>query len=64
MMTAASPKLALRQGKRALLRRSISEALGKRFSLLYLDLIMKPVPEDLKGLLIKLDFADRPNKMR
>ena len=63
-MTAASSKLALRQGKRALLRRSISEALGKRFSLLYLDLIMKPVPEDLKGLLIKLDFADRPNKMR
>ncbi len=64
MMTAASPKFALRQGKRALLRRSLSEALGKRFSLLYLDLIMKPVPEDLKGLLIKLDFADRPNKMR
>ena len=52
----------LRQGKRALLRRSMSEALGKRFSLLYLDLIMKPAPEDLKGLLIKLDFADRPNK--
>lgn len=64
MMNAASPKIALRQGKRALLRRSLSEALGKRFSLLYLDLIMKPVPEDLKGLLIKLDFADRPNKMR
>ena len=63
-MTAASSKLALRQGKRALLRRSISEALGKRFSLLYLDLIMRPVPEDLKGLLIKLDFADRPNKTR
>jgi hypothetical protein len=63
-MTAASSRLALRQGKRALLRRSISEALGKRFSLIYLDLIMRPVPEDLKGLLIKLDFADRPNKMR
>ena len=63
-MTAASSKLALRQGKRALLRRSISEALGKRFSLLYLDLIMRPTPEDLKGLLIKLDFADRPNKTR
>ncbi|PWB92236.1 hypothetical protein C5688_00890 [Methylocystis sp. MitZ-2018] len=63
-MTATSSKLALRQGKRALLRRSISEALGKRFSLLYLDLIMRPVPEDLKGLLIKLDFADRPKKTR
>jgi hypothetical protein len=62
-MTALSPKLDLRRGKRALLRRSMSEALGKRFSLLYLDLIIKPVPEDLKGLLIKLDFADRPNKM-
>ncbi len=63
-MTAASAKLALRQSKRALLRRSISEALGKRFSLLYLDLIMRPVPEDLKGLLTKLDFADRPKKTR
>lgn len=63
-MTAASPKLDRRQGKRALLRRSMSEALEKRFSLLYLDLIMKPAPEDLKGLLIKLDFADRPNKTR
>ena len=62
-MTALSPKLDVRRGKRALLRRSMSEALGKRFSLLYLDLIIKPVPEDLKGLLIKLDFADRPNKM-
>ncbi len=64
MMNAASPKIALRQGKRALLRRSLSEALGKRFSLLYLDLIMRPVPEDLKGPLIKLDFADRPKKTR
>ncbi len=63
-MTAASSKLALRQGKRALLRRSISEALGRRFSLLYLDLIMRPAPEDLKDLLIKLDFGDRPKKMR
>jgi len=63
-MTAASAKLALRQSKRALLRRSISEALGKRFSLLYLELIMRPVPEDLKGLLTKLDFADRPKKTR
>ena len=62
-MTAASPKLDRRQGKRALLQRSMSEALGKRFSLLYLDLIMRPVPEDLKGLLIKLHFTDRPNKM-
>ncbi|RNJ48886.1 hypothetical protein D1O30_03915 [Methylocystis hirsuta] len=61
-MIAASPKLDSRQAKRALLRRSMSEALGKRFSLLYLDLIIKPAPEDLKGLLIKLDFADRPNK--
>jgi hypothetical protein len=62
-MTAASPKLDRRQGKRALLRRSMSEALAKRFSLLYLDLIMKPAPENLKGLLIKLDFTDRPDKM-
>lgn len=62
-MTAAPPKFELKRGKRALLRRSMSEALGKRFSLLYLDLIMKPVPDDLKGLLVKLDFTDRPNKM-
>lgn len=62
-MTAASPRLTLRQGKRALLRRSMSEALAKRLSLLYLDLIMNPAPEDLKGLLIKLHFTDRPNKM-
>jgi hypothetical protein len=61
-MTAAPPKFELRRSKRAL-RRSMSEALGKRFSLLYLDLIMKPVPDDLKGLLIKLDFTVRPNKM-
>ncbi|HEY8125769.1 MAG TPA: hypothetical protein VIF88_10150 [Methylocystis sp.] len=61
-MTVASAKLDRRQGKRAVLRRSMSEALVKRFSLLYLDLIMKPVPEDLKGLLIKLDFTNRPNQ--
>jgi hypothetical protein len=63
-MTSASPKIDSIQDRKALLRRSLSEALGKRFSLLYLDLIMKPVPEDLKGLLVKLDFTDRPGKTR
>lgn len=61
-MTIASPKIDFRQGKKAMLLRSMSEALGKRFSLLYLDLIMKPVPEDLKDLLVKLDFTDRSSK--
>ncbi|CCJ08048.1 Hypothetical protein BN69_2597 [Methylocystis sp. SC2] len=61
-MTAAPPKFEHRRGKRALLRRSMSEALGKRFSLLYLDLIMKPAPQGLKDLLVKLDVANRPNK--
>lgn len=63
-MTVASPKIDSIPDKKALLRRSLSEALGKRFSLLYLDLIMKPAPEDIKDLLIKLDFADRPGKTR
>lgn len=61
-MTIASSKIGLRQGKKALLLRSMSEALGKRFSLLYLDLILKPVPEDIKDLLVKLDFTDRSSK--
>ncbi|TLG72182.1 hypothetical protein [Methylocystis sp. B8] len=61
-MTIASPKIGSRQGKKALLLRSMSEALGKRFSLLYLDLILKPAPEDIKGLLVKLDFTDRSSK--
>ncbi len=61
-MTIASPKIDSKQDKKSLLRRALSEALGKRLSLLYLDLIMKPVPEDLKDLLAKLDFAARPGK--
>jgi len=63
-MTIASPKIDSKKGKKALLRRSLSEALGRRFSLLYLDLIMKPAPEDIKDLLVKLDVADRPGKTR
>ncbi len=63
-MTIASPISDSKKGKKALLRRSLSEALGKRFSLLYLDLIMKPAPDELKDLLIKLDFTDRPRKTR
>ncbi|MFO1102893.1 MAG: hypothetical protein U1E20_08325 [Methylocystis sp.] len=61
-MTIASLKRDSIQAKKTLLRRSLSAALGKRLSLLYLDLIMKPVPEDLKDLLLKLDFDDRPKK--
>lgn len=61
-MTAASPKIYRRDGKRELLLQSMSEALRKRLSLLYLDLIIKPVPDDLKDLLIKLDFSERSNK--
>ncbi len=63
-MTFASPISDSKKGKQALLRRSLSEALGRRFSLLYLDLIMKPAPDELKDLLIKLDFTDRPRKTR
>jgi hypothetical protein len=55
-MTVASPKIDPRKGKKALLRRSMSAEPGKRFSLLYLDLIMKPVSEDLKNLLVKFGF--------
>lgn len=61
-MTSVSPKIDTIHGKKAALRRSLSEAFGKRFSLLYLDLIMKPVPEDLKDLLVKLDFTASPGK--
>jgi hypothetical protein len=61
-VTAGTPKIYRHDGKRELLLRSMSEALRKRLSLLYLDLIMKPVPDDLKDLLIKLDFSERSNK--
>lgn len=63
-MTSALPKIDPMGGKKALLRRALSEALEKRLSLLCLDLIMRPVPEDLKGLLVKLDFTDRSGKTR
>ncbi len=63
-MTIASPISDSKKGKKTLLRRSLSEALGKRFSLLYFDLIMKPAPDELKDLLMKLDFADHPRKTR
>ncbi|WP_292530955.1 hypothetical protein [Methylocystis sp.] len=63
-MTIASPGTGSQEGKKALLRRSLREALEKRFSLLYLDLILKPAPEDLKDLLAKLDGADRYGKTR
>jgi len=59
-MTVVSPKVDSRYVKRTKLRRSMSEALNKRFALWYLDLIMRPVPEDLKSLLLKLDFTDPP----
>ncbi|MBM3563391.1 MAG: hypothetical protein FJX15_04340 [Alphaproteobacteria bacterium] len=60
----ASPKIDSKPGKKALLRRSLSEALEKRISLVYLDLIVRPAPDNLKELLIKLDFADRPSNTR
>ncbi len=60
-MTVVSPKVDSRYVKRTRLRRSMSEALSKRFSLWYLDLIMRPVPEDLKSLLLKLDFTEPPS---
>ncbi len=43
---------------------SLSEALGKRSSHLYLELIMKPAPADLKRLPAKSNFADRSSKTR
>jgi hypothetical protein len=61
-MTLASPRTGSKQGKKDLLRRSLREALKKRFSLLYLDLILKPPPDDLKHLIVKLDVADRHGK--
>jgi hypothetical protein len=61
-MTIASLKRDSIQAKKTLLRRSLSAALGRRLSLLYLDLTMKPVPEDVKHLLLKLDFEVRPRK--
>jgi hypothetical protein len=61
-VTGASPQFPREDDKRELLLRAMSEALRKRLSLLYLDLIMKPVPEDLKVLLLKLDFSERSNK--
>jgi hypothetical protein len=61
-VTGASQQFPRQDDKRELLLRAMSEALRKRLSLLYLDLIMKPVPEDLKDLLLKLDFSERSNK--
>jgi len=46
-MTSASPKIDSIRGKKTVLRRSLRKALAQRFSLLYLDLIMTPAPEDL-----------------
>lgn len=60
-MTVATPKLEPRRVKRTRFRPAMSEALSKRLSLWYLDLIMRPVPEDLKSLLLKLDFTDPPS---
>jgi len=63
-VTAASRKIFRQDRKRELLLRSMSDALRKRISLLYLDLIIKPTPSDLKDLLAKLDFSERSSKSR
>lgn len=61
-MTLASPGTGSEHSKKERLRLSLREALEKRFSLLYLDLILKPPPDDLKDLIVKLDVADRHGK--
>lgn len=61
-MTVSPSKIDSKQLKKALLRRSLSDALGKRYSLLYVDLITKPAPDDIKNLLVKLDVAECPTK--